>query len=108
MQTNSRNALKLFGHALFENGKAADAVVIFEALEEIDPGDIYPAKMLSLLYLMVGRLEDGVNKARSCLEMSSVAEDRRMLHFVMATAYRGLGDEKNAALAVQNYLTARS
>lgn len=108
MQNNSRNALKLFGHALFENGKTADATAVFEALEEIDPTDVYPVKMLSLLYLMAGRPADGLNKARVCLDMSTTPEDRSMLHFIMATAYRGVRDEKNAALAVQNYLTARS
>lgn len=104
MDPNPSSALSILAFALMQNGRAAKAVILLEALDQLEPGQVATLQALAAAQVRSGKPE----QALDTLDRLAMAGGAGPLFLLLrAQALAALDRAAEATTAMQSFLQSR-
>ncbi len=94
-------ALTAIGHLLYQHGRDAEAIEIFEGLVALDPRAGYPHRALGLLYLRAQKLPQAVHHLNAAVQAEAATLDDGSGGCLLAEALLASGRADEALRAAE-------
>lgn len=97
--------MRLLGYVYLQHGQPSRAMVMFDALHALDPGDPLAARSLALARLRCGQPDAALATLHELLDQG---DNHAATHVLRAQALLATGQVTASALAMRAYVAARA